>query len=62
MERRKSNTERSRDALEMLSDRKGVLENHQQEVEQFLNNIFKGMLVFSFFQYFSRNFFNLIFT
>ena len=43
MERRKSNTERSRDALEMLSDRKGVLENHQQEVEQFLNNIFKGM-------------------
>ena len=48
MERRKSNTERSRDALEMLSDRKSVLENHQQEVEQFLNNIFKGILDFHF--------------
>ena len=56
MGRRKSNTERSRDALEMLSDRKSVLENHQQEVEQFLNNIFKGILGFNF-----KNYFLLIF-
>ena len=45
MERRKANNERSRDALEMLSDRKTVLENHQQEVEQFLNNIFKDIFI-----------------
>jgi len=37
--------ERSQDALDMLSDRKTELEGHQQEVEQFLNNVFKDIFI-----------------
>ena len=37
--------ERSQDALDMLNDRKAELETHQQEVEQFLNTIFKDIFI-----------------
>ena len=36
---------RSQDALDMLNDRKAELETHQQEVEQFLNTIFKDIFI-----------------
>ena len=41
----KHGTERSTDALDMLNDRKAELETHQQEVEQFLNTIFKDIFI-----------------
>ena len=51
MERMKSDGERSQDALDMLNDRKSELENHQQEVEQFLNNIFKDIFIMRYRDY-----------